>query len=57
MCLTSLSKKAFLYQEGGQTLEVASREMVCAPNLSVFQRHLENTLKNMLLSVLNWSGC
>lgn len=43
-----LSKEAFLYQEGGKTLEQASREMVSAPNLSVFQRHLENALNNML---------
>lgn len=43
-----LSKEAFLYQEGGQTLELASKERVNAPNLSVFQRRLENALKNML---------
>lgn len=43
-----LSKEAFLYQQGGQTLELASRESVNTPNLSVFQGHLENALKNML---------
>lgn len=54
-----LSKEAFLYQQGGQTLELASGEGVNAPNLSVFQRHLENALKNMLSfwSALNWLGC
>ena len=39
---------AFLYQEGGQTLDRLPRELVDAPSLLVLQRHLDNALNNRL---------
>ena len=38
---------AFLYQEGVQTGNRHSREVVNGPSLSMFKRHLDNALKNM----------
>lgn len=52
-------EEVFLYQEGGQTLEQAPREVVGAPNLPVFKRNLDNDLNNLLYnlqSALEWSG-
>lgn len=52
-------EKVFLYQEGCQTLEQAPREVVEAPNLSVFKSHLDNDPNNLLHNLQSdqkWSG-
>lgn len=47
--LPSLSLEVPLpYWQGGQTLEQAPKEVVDAPCLSVFNKHLDNTFNNSL---------